>query len=238
MKLVKKITITVLLIFICIGNYFICSGYQMYKNAINKMIKYGNLNKMPLKDKITTIRQKEDYTKIDDMPQIYLKAVVSVEDHRFYKHFGIDVISIGRAFVNDIKKMKFVEGGSTITQQLAKNIYFTQDKKIVRKVAEIFMAFSIESNYNKNEILELYLNTSYFGNGFYSVKSASLGYFNKLPKDMNDSESIMLAGIPNAPSLYNPIQNKNLAIERQRQVINKMIKYGNLDKVEAEKIIK
>lgn len=100
------------------------------------------------------------------------------------------------------------------------------------------MAFSIESNYNKDEILELYLNTSYFGNGFYSVKSASLGYFNKLPKDMNDSESIMLAGIPNAPSLYNPIQNKNLAIERQRQVINKMIKYGNLDKVEAEKIIK
>lgn len=112
--------------------------------------------------------------------------------------------------------MKFVEGGSTITQQLAKNIYFTQDKKIVRKVAEIFMAFSIESNYNKNEILELYLNTSYYGNAFYSVKSASLGYFNKLPKDMNDSESIMLAGIPNAPSLYNPIQNKNLAIERQR----------------------
>ena len=229
MKLVKKITITVLLIFICIGSYFICSGYQMYKSAINKM---------PLNDKITTIIQKEDYTKIDDMPQIYLKAVVSVEDHRFYKHFGIDVISIGRAFVNDIKKMKFVEGGSTITQQLAKNIYFTQDKKIVRKVAEIFISFIIESNYNKDEILELYLNTSYFGNGFYSVKSASLGYFNKLPKDMNDSESIMLAGIPNAPSLYNPIQNKNLAIERQRQVINKMIKYGNLDKVEAEKIIK
>ena len=188
--------------------------------------------------KLQQLREQEDYTKIDDMPQIYLKAVVSVEDHRFYKHFGIDAISIGRAFVNDIKKMKFVEGGSTITQQLAKNIYFTQDKKIVRKVAEIFMAFSIESNYNKDEILELYLNTSYFGNGFYSVKSASLGYFNKLPKDMNDSESIMLAGIPNAPSLYNPIQNKNLAIERQRQVINKMIKYGNLDKVEAEKIIK
>lgn len=188
--------------------------------------------------RLPQLREQEDYTKIDDMPQIYLKAVVSVEDHRFYKHFGIDVISIGRAFVNDIKQMKFVEGGSTITQQLAKNIYFTQDKKIVRKVVEIFMAFSIESNYNKDEILELYLNTSYFGNGFYSVKSASLGYFNKLPKDMNDSESIMLAGIPNAPSLYNPIQNKNLAIERQRQVINKMIKYGNLDKVEAEKIIK
>ena len=119
--------------------------------------------------RLPQLREQEDYTKIDDMPQIYLKAVVSVEDHRFYKHFGIDVISIGRAFVNDINKMKFVEGGSTITQQLAKNIYFTQDKKIVRKVAEIFMEFSIESNYNKDEILELYLNTSYFGNGLREI---------------------------------------------------------------------
>ena len=228
MKLVKKITITVLLIFICIGSYFICSGYQMYKNAINKM---------PLKDKITTIRQKEDYTKIDDMPQIYLKAVVSVEDHRFYKHFGIDVISIGRAFVNDIKKMKFVEGGSTITQQLAKNIYFTQDKKIVRKVAEIFMAFSIESNYNKDEILELYLNTSYFGEGCYTVKEASRKYFGKEPKKMTDYEAIMLAGIPNAPSVYSLTKNPELAKQRQKQVINKMIEYKYLTQSEADKIL-
>ena len=228
MKLVKKITITVLLIFICIGSYFICSGYQMYKSAINKM---------PLKDKITTIRQKEDYTKIDDMPQIYLKAVVSVEDHRFYKHFGIDVISIGRAFVNDIKKMKFVEGGSTITQQLAKNIYFTQDKKIVRKVAEIFMAFSIESNYNKDEILELYLNTSYFGEGCYTVKEASRKYFGKEPKKMTDYEAIMLAGIPNAPSVYSLTKNPELAKQRQKQVINKMIEYKYLTQSEADKIL-
>ena len=229
MKVIKNIIFVVIVVSISIGLLVVGNGYDMYKDAISKM---------PLTEKVETIKEKENYTKIEELPEIYIKAVISVEDHRFYKHFGIDVISIGRAFVNDIKKMKFVEGGSTITQQLAKNIYFTQDKKIVRKVAEIFMAFSIESNYNKDEILELYLNTSYFGNGFYSVKSASLGYFNKLPKDMNDSESIMLAGIPNAPSLYNPIQNKNLAIERQRQVINKMIKYGNLDKVEAEKIIK
>ena len=229
MKVIKNIIFVVIVVSISIGLLVVGNGYDMYKDAISKM---------PLTEKVETIKEKENYTKIEELPEIYIKAVISVEDHRFYKHFGRDVISIGRAFVNDIKKMKFVEGGSTITQQLAKNIYFTQDKKIVRKVAEIFMAFSIESNYNKDEILELYLNTSYFGNGFYSVKSASLGYFNKLPKDMNDSESIMLAGIPNAPSLYNPIQNKNLAIERQRQVINKMIKYGNLDKVEAEKIIK
>ena len=229
MKVIKKLVIIAMFVIISIGMFLGFKGYNMYKEAIKQET---------LDQKFTEIKEKKNYTSLAELPKIYLEAVISVEDHRFYKHFGIDVISIGRAFVNDIKKMKFVEGGSTITQQLAKNIYFTQDKKIVRKVAEIFMAFSIESNYNKNEILELYLNTSYFGNGFYSVKSASLGYFNKLPKDMNDSESIMLAGIPNAPSLYNPIQNKNLAIERQRQVINKMIKYGNLDKVEAEKIIK
>ena len=229
MKVIKKLVIIAMFVIISIGMFLGFKGYNMYKEAIKQET---------LDQKFTEIKEKKNYTSLAELPKIYLEAVISVEDHRFYKHFGIDVISIGRAFVNDIKKMKFVEGGSTITQQLAKNIYFTQDKKIVRKVAEIFMAFSIESNYNKDEILELYLNTSYFGNGFYSVKSASLGYFNKLPKDMNDSESIMLAGIPNAPSLYNPIQNKNLAIERQRQVINKMIKYGNLDKVEAEKIIK
>ena len=229
MKVIKKLVIIAMFVIISIGMFLGFKGYNMYKEAIKQET---------LDQKFTEIKEKKNYTSLAELPKIYLEAVISVEDHRFYNHCGIDAISIGRAFVNDIKKMKFVEGGSTITQQLAKNIYFTQDKKIVRKVAEIFMAFSIESNYNKDEILELYLNTSYFGNGFYSVKSASLGYFNKLPKDMNDSESIMLAGIPNAPSLYNPIQNKNLAIERQRQVINKMIKYGNLDKVEAEKIIK
>ncbi len=88
--------------------------------------------------------------------------MLSVEDHRFYKHFGIDLIAIGRATINDIKAMDFVEGGSTITQQLAKNIYFTQDKKFERKIAEVFMAVKIENKCEKDEILELYLNTSYF----------------------------------------------------------------------------
>ena len=114
---------------------------------------------------------------------MYINAVISVEDHRFYKHPGIDIISIGRAVINDIKAMSFVEGGSTITQQLAKNIYFTQEKKIERKIAEVFMAFDIEKKYDKNEILELYVNTSYFGDGYYTVKEASRGYFAKEPPD-------------------------------------------------------
>lgn len=122
--------------------------------------------------KVETIREKENYVKIEEVPEMYKNAVISVEDHRFYKHGGIDVIAIGRAIINDIKAIEFVEGGSTITQQLSKNTYFTQEKKITRKIAEVFMAFEIEKNYNKDEILELYLNTSYFGDGYYTVKEA------------------------------------------------------------------
>ena len=176
------------------------------------------------------------YTK-EEISQIFKDAVISVEDHRFYKHNGIDIIAIARAFVNDIKAMKFVEGGSTITQQLAKNIYFTQEKKITRKIAEVFMAFEIEKEYDKNQILELYLNTSYFGDGYYTVKEACKGYFNKELKEMTDYECILLAGIPNAPSVYAPTKNPELAIQRQKQVMNKMVEYEYLTQEEANKIL-
>ena len=164
-------------------------------------------------------------------------AVIAVEDHRFYKHNGIDLISIGRAIINDIKAMKFVEGGSTITQQLSKNTYFTQEKKLTRKVAEVFMALEIEKNYDKDEILELYLNTSYFGDGYYTIKDACKGYFDKEPMQMTDCEAILLAGIPNAPSVYAPTKNPDLAKQRQRQVMDKMIKHGYLTEKEAENIL-
>jgi len=200
----------------------------MYKEAIDKI---------SIEDKVKEIQSKENYTKISELPQMYINAVISVEDHRFYKHPGIDIIAIGRAVVNDIKAMSLVEGGSTITQQLAKNIYFTQEKKFERKIAEVFMAFDIEKRYNKNEILELYLNTSYFGDGYYTVKEASKGYFGKEPMEMNDSECIMLAGIPNAPSVYAPTKNPELAKQRQKQVIEKMIKNKYLTQEEADKIL-
>ncbi len=200
----------------------------MYKEAIDKI---------SIEDKVKEIQSKENYTKVSELPQMYINAVISVEDYRFYKHPGIDIIAIGRAVVNDIKAMSLVEGGSTITQQLAKNIYFTQEKKFERKIAEVFMAFEIEKRYNKNEILELYLNTIYFGDGYYTVKEASRGYFGKEPIEMNDSECIMLAGIPNAPSVYAPTKNPELAKQRQKQVIEKMIKNKYLTQEEADKIL-
>ena len=229
MKVIKNIIFVVIVFLISIGLLVVGNGYDMYKDAISKI---------PLTEKVETIKEKENYTKIEEVPEIYIKAVISVEDHRFYKHNGIDIIAIGRATINDIKAMSFVEGGSTITQQLSKNIYFTQEKKITRKIAEVFMSFEIEKNYNKDEILELYLNTSYFGEGCYTVKEASRKYFGKEPKEMTDYEAILLAGIPNAPSVYAPTKNPELAIQRQKQVMNKMIKYDYLTQEEADKILK
>lgn len=228
MKTFLKVIVLLMLIGISIGFLLIGKGYDMYKEAIQET---------PLKEKVEGIKSKANYLKISELPQIYLDAVISVEDHRFYKHSGIDIIAIGRALINDIKTMDFVEGGSTITQQIAKNEYFTQEKKITRKIAEVFMTYEIENNYSKDEILELYINTIYFGNGYYNIKDACEGYFGKSPNEMTAGECIMLAGIPNAPSVYNPKENPKLAKERQKQVADKMVKYGYLTVEEEAKIL-
>ena len=232
MKIIKRILISILVIILIlaigVATFFGIHGYKMYKTA---------LEENSMEDVVNEIRSNENFTKIEDLPKDYINAVVAVEDRRFYKHCGIDLISIGRAVINDIRAMELVEGGSTITQQLAKNTFFTQSKELTRKCAEVFMAFEYEKNYNKDEIFELYVNTSYFGDGYYCVKDAALGYFDKEPKDMNLYECTLLAGIPNAPSVYAPTKNPELAKERQAQVINKMIKYKYLTQEEANEIL-
>ena len=229
MKKFLKILMILLLIGLSIALLIIGNGYTMYKEAIEKE---------PLEEKVTEIRSKESYTEFSELPQMYVNAVISVEDKRFFKHGGIDIIAIGRAAINDIKAMSYVEGGSTITQQLAKNMYFTQEKIMERKIAEVFMAWKIEANYSKEDIFELYVNSIYFGNGYYTVREACKGYFNKDISEMTDYECIMLAGIPNAPSVYAPTVNPELAKQRQKQVMDKMIENGYLTEEEAEEILK
>lgn len=228
MRIVKRILIIIVTICAITIGYFGIKGYNMYKDAIKTT---------SIENKISEIKSKENYTKLEEIPDIYKDAVIAVEDHRFYDHNGIDLIAIGRATLNDIKKMSFVEGGSTITQQLAKNTYFTQEKKIERKFAEVFMAFEIEKKCEKDEILELYINTSFFGDNCYTVKEASRHYFNKESIDMTDYESVMLAGIPNAPSIYAPTQNLELAKQRQKQVLTKMVEYEYLSQEKADMIM-
>lgn len=226
-KFLKRIIFTIIFVVVIIVGVIISEGYNMYKTAIEKT---------PIAEVVSNIRNQEDFVSIDELPKDYINAVIAVEDRRFYKHNGIDLISISRAIITDIKEMAFVEGGSTITQQVAKNNLFTQEKKATRKIAEIFAAFDLEEYCTKDEIFELYVNTSYFGDGYYCVKNAANGYFEKEPKNMDLYECTLLAGIPNAPSVYAPTKNPELAKQRQAQVIEKMISNGYMTEEQAKSI--
>ena len=153
------------------------------------------------------------------------------------KHPGIDPIAIVRAVCTDIRERAFIEGGSTITQQLAKNLFFTQEKKIERKAAEVFAVLDMESKYSKEEIFELYANTIVFGSGYEGVFAAATGYFGKFPSELTDYESAMLAGVPNAPSHYSPDTNIELANQRVAQVLQSMVKHQIITQDEAEHIM-
>ena len=129
------------------------------------------------------------------------------------------------------------EGGSTITQQLMKNEYFTQEKKLERKFAEIFAAWDIEKQYSKEDIFELYVNTIYFGSGYYGIYDAAEGYFGKEPSELNEYEAVMLAGLPNAPSAYSPDTSPELAKQRMRQVLDRMVECEVIDQTEADNLL-
>ena len=220
MKFIKRLFSFLILCIMITAGILVWQGYRGYREALQEK----SVEEMALQ-----IESKENYTPLEDLPETYINAVLAVEDKRFYHHPGIDPIAIGRALVNDIRSGSFVEGGSTITQQLAKNQYFTQDKKIVRKISEMFMAFKIESILDKDKILELYVNSIFFGNGNYCVGDAARYYFGKAPAYMDFDECTLLAGIPNAPSNYNPVASPELARQRQAQVIEKMKKAGYLE---------
>lgn len=203
-------------------------GYFLYTAA---------LEDMPTLQAAKEVRAQEGFTPIGQLPATYLDAVVAAEDHRFYEHNGVDMVAVCRAVYNDIRTFSFAEGGSTITQQLAKNLYFTQEKELTRKVAEVFLAWNLENSFTKEEILELYVNSIYFGSGCYTVGDASRAYFGKSPSEMSDYESTLLAGIPNAPSVYDLNENPDLACQRQRQVVDLMVKYAGLSQEDADLLL-
>lgn len=146
------------------------------------------------------------------------------------------MISIARAAWTDIKAWSFEEGGSTITQQLVKNLMFTKEKKMERKAAEAFATLEMESKYTKDEIFELYANIVDFGSGYKGIREASAGYFGKEPSELTDYECAMLAGIPNLPSEYSPDVNKKLAEKRVSHVLKSMERRGMITQEEAEEI--
>ena len=202
------------------------------------LIYQAALTQQSLESKVEEIQSDPGYTELSGLPEMYLNAVVAVEDHRFEQHFGIDLIAIGRAAWNNLTTWSLREGGSTITQQLAKNMYFTQEKSFIRKVAEMFMAFRLERAYTKEEILELYVNSIYFGDGYYGIGDACEGYLSESPIEMTDYECTLMAGIPNAPSVYSLTENPALAEQRQKYVVKQMVKYDYITEDQAKTITK
>lgn len=186
---------------------------------------------------ISTVHSEENRlpVKITDVPKDLQNAFVAAEDIRFYSHHGIDPKGIMRAVWVNITHQGVAEGGSTITQQLARNAFLTHEQTITRKIREAILAIRIEQKYTKQEILEMYMNTIYFGNGAYGVQAASQTYFGKSVKDLNLAQIAMLAGLPNSPNYYDPFKNPKAAKYRQDIVLGQMEKYGYITPAIMEK---
>lgn len=167
---------------------------------------------------------------LTDMPKHLRLAFVAIEDVRFYKHFGVDIRGIGRAFVRNLMKKGIQEGASTITQQLARNLYLTPQKTYKRKIEEAILAIQIERTYSKDEILNMYLNLIYLGEGAHGVEAAAYTYFHKKAKDLNLEESAMLAALTKSPSRLSPYKNAARTVERRNLVLKKMYEAGFIDK--------
>ena len=178
---------------------------------------------------------------IDKIPKHVQQAFIAIEDNRFYEHSGIDYRGTARALVSTLSGSE-VQGGSTITQQLAKNAFLTQERSIVRKIKEAFIAKELEHKYTKDEILTMYLNQIYFGQGAYGIESASMYYFGKHVQNLDVAEAATLAAIPKSPNYYNPFENPKESKSRQELVIDQMVKYGFISadsgaKAKAKKLV-
>ncbi|MFJ7728002.1 transglycosylase domain-containing protein [Neobacillus sp. NPDC097160] len=178
---------------------------------------------------------KNEGVPIKEVPDSMKNAIVAIEDHRFYRHNGVDLIGTSRALFRDLKAGGMVEGGSTITQQLTKNTILTSEKTLKRKMQEVFLAIAVEREYTKQEILQMYLNQIYFGNGAYGIKQAAGKYFAKEVKDLSISESALLAGLIKAPSALNPYEHMEQATERRNLVLVQMKQQGFISSDQYEK---
>mgnify|MGYP000856465353 FL=1 len=215
-RFLRQLLLTVLLLalltLVAAGGYFAVTGHKLYESAIQVT---------PIDTLYSSISSREGFVPYAQLPQTYINAVISAEDSRFTHHKGVDPVSIARALVTDLRTGSFAEGGSTITQQLAKNVYFTQEKRMARKAAEMFAALDIEKHYSKQEIFEMYVNTIYFGNGCYGVAEAAEGYFKTDAASLTDAQAVVLAGLPQAPSVY--ASSPALAHKRARVVLQRMV---------------
>lgn len=171
---------------------------------------------------------------LENVPDLMIKALIATEDNRFYHHFGVDPRGIIRAMYRNIRARKVLEGGSTLTQQLAKVLFLTPERSFTRKLKEMALALRIEQRYTKREILSLYLNQIYFGSGAYGVEAAAQIYFGKPARDLNLAECAMLAGLPRSPRYYSPFKSPAAALGRRAYVLNRMVAMGDISTMQAD----
>lgn len=194
-KFAAKLILIFSLFGMCVVGYFSLKGYDMYKDAIEQK---------SLEDVVDSIRKDGEYLALSDISSEFKEQLLASEDKEFYEHRGINLSSIFRAVVADVKARAFVQGGSTITQQLAKNMYFTPEKKIERKIAELFVVYELEKNYSKDEILELYCNVIYFGEDCYGIQEAAMNYYGVDAISLDKEEAASLVFTIKSPNYYNP----------------------------------
>lgn len=213
---------------LALGGVVFYLGYQEYRDVTESV---------PIKEQVLTITQKDDYATLEMIPQIFLDAIVSVEDERYWtRNSTLDIEALVRATYNNLRHLSLEEGGSTIPQQVSKNLYFDHSASFKRKVSEYLITKDLLDLYSKEEILEMYVNMIYYGAGAYSIQSAALNYFNMNVWELNEGELVILAGLPQAPSVYDLNINFDLAKQRQKHVLDRMVNTGALQKQEAEAI--
>lgn len=194
-KLLFKMIIILLVVITGFCGYYGYLGYQIYQDKIQEQ---------SLSERVNQLKSKEDYVTLDQISPIYKEAVLESEDRRFYQHGPVDYYGLARAMLTNLTTFSFKEGGSTITQQLSKNLCLSFEKDLSRKFAEVFIARNLEKMYSKDEILEMYLNITYLGEGNYGIQAASQYYYHIDAIDLNKQQSDILVKTLKRPSIYNP----------------------------------
>ncbi|MFR5526430.1 MAG: transglycosylase domain-containing protein [[Clostridium] innocuum] len=229
MKIIRKLFLILLLIILIVLTLFVGLGFVNYVKATNEV---------SIREKVEEIKNKKSYVTYDEISEELLQATVAIEDRRFYEHLGVEYRSMARALYQNVLAGQIRGGGSTITQQLAKNMYYTYQPSYLRKVSEIFTAYDLEKELSKKEILELYVNVINYGDNYIGIKAASEGYFHKKPKDLTLDEATLLAGLPQSPANYQLSNHESAARKRQVQVLDAMIRENMIDEQQKTVVMK
>ena len=200
-------------------------GYIQYRDTVALK---------PIDKKVSEYWGMEGYVVFEELNEDFVNAVVSVEDKRYFSRVGFDYIAFVRAMFTNVR-YGTLEGGSTITQQVAKNLLFSQDTDVFQKISEVFAMFDMEELYTKEQIFALYVNMNYYGDGYWGIRQASLGYFGKKQSELTLAEAAILAGLPNAPSVFQLSTGYDLAKKRQEAILDLMVANGYITEEEAEK---